>query len=105
MALDTVSVVIILLMAFLGYVEHIQWLFIGGLILFILVVRSIGLIALCLAGIAAVHFVPQLRDNWFIVLVVLVGLIILITSRKEEGGGGDMYSPELMQMLGGYGGH
>jgi hypothetical protein len=104
MALDTLSIVVILLMAFIGYVEHITWLFIGGLILFILVVRSIGLVVLAIGGIAAMHFVKLLRDNWIVVLVIIIGLIILVTSRKEEGGG-EMYSPELMQMLGGYGGH
>lgn len=97
--MDTLSVAVLLLLAFMAWGSGITWLFVGAMILFVITVRSFGLIALVLGGIGAIYFL-HLQQHWFIIAAGITGLAILIASRKEKAGS-EAYSPELMRLLGG----
>lgn len=101
--MDALSLTILLLIAFVALNQKITWLFFGAIILFILVCRSISVILILIAALAAMY-IFKLQEHWFVVLALVVGAVILVQSRK--GGapeGGEMYSPELMRLLGGGG--
>lgn len=102
--MDTFSMVVILLIAAIAYAQGIWWLFIGMLLLFILTIGSLPLILVTLAGFGFLYFF-DLKQHWFIFLVILLGLTIIISERKKPAGASEeYYSPELMQLLGGGGG-
>ena len=97
--MDTVSVTVLLLLAFMAWGSGITWLFIGATILFVITARSFGLILIVLGGFAVLYFF-HLQEQWFIVAAVVIGIAILMASRKQKAGS-EMYSPELMRLLGG----
>lgn len=90
---------ILLLLAFLAWSQGITWLFLGSLVLFIIVARSIGIVFLVITGIAALYFL-HMQQYWFILLILIVAFILLVQSKKQAGAS-EMYSPELMRLLGG----
>jgi hypothetical protein len=104
--MDPFSMIIVLLIALMAWSQGISWLFFGAIILFIITARRIGIIAIALVVFGTIY-VLKLRsiEQLFIVAVVLVGATLWAARKEEAGGGGEMYSPELMQLLGGYGGH
>jgi len=97
--MDTISMTILLLIAFVAWSQGITWLFVGALILFIIVARSIGIAFLAIAGISLLYFL-QLGEYWFVILIMLVVVILLVKDRKGAAGG-EFYSPELMKLLAG----
>ena len=101
--MDTLSIVILLLVAFLGYNQGITWLFVGALILIIIASRSIGVTFLIIAALGALYLL-NLGEYWYILLILIAVVLILTKGMKEQQTEG-MYSPELMQLLGGGGGY
>ena len=102
--MDTFSLVVILLIAFIAYANGIWWLFLGMLVLFIITMRSKALIALTLAGFGIMYFL-KLEQHWFIFMIVVLGLAVAINERNKPAGGQEYMSPELMQLLSGGGDH
>ena len=102
--MDTLSIVILLLIAFLGFSQNITWLFVGALILIVIASRSIGVTFLIISGIGAIYLL-NLHQYWYVLLILIAVILILTKGMKEEGEGAGMYSPELMQLLGGGGGY
>ncbi len=102
--MDTLSIVILLIVAFLGYSQGIIWLFVGALILIIITARSVGVAFLIIAALGALYLL-NLGEYWYILLILLAVILILTKGMKEGAGGeGGAYSPELMQLLQGAGG-
>lgn len=104
--MDSLSMVLLLIVAFVGWSQGITWLFLGSLILLMVTARSIGVMCLVLGGLFAVYFL-KLGQYWYVVLILMALIIVLTKGRKEKGGyGSEMYSPEMMQqLLGGQGGY
>ena len=100
--MDTLSFVVLMLIAFLALSQNIVWLFAAIMGLMLILAGSWPLRIVILIGTIGIYFF-ELQQYWFIFFVVLSGLIILIGERKPQtGGGGDeQYSPELMRLLGG----
>ncbi|MBI1973868.1 hypothetical protein HYS54_03560 [Candidatus Micrarchaeota archaeon] len=99
---DTLSMVILLLIAFAAWSQGITWLFFGSLVLLVVVARSVSIFIVVALGLGAVYFL-KLQQYLFLIMVVIAAAIILVKGRHEtsSGGGGEMYSPELMKLLGG----
>ena len=97
--METVSMVILLIIAFLAWSEGITWLFVGSLILFIILARSITVMFVAIIGIAALYLL-RLGQYWFIMLIIVILIALLVQSRKRAKAP-EFYSPELMRLLGG----
>ena len=99
--MDVFAIIVLLLISFLAWQQGIQWLFVGGIILLILMARSIAITIVVLAGIGGVYFL-DLQQYWWIVMCLIAGVVLVISGKKgEAAGGGEFYSPELMKLLGG----
>lgn len=102
--MDTLTLAIILLVAFVAYQQAVWWLFGIMIVLFLLLARSVGVSLLVIAGFGVLYLF-KLQQHWFIFMVLIVGLAIVINERKKPAGAGEeAMSPELMQLLGQYGG-
>ena len=102
--MDTLSIVILLLVAFLAFNQGITWLFVGALILIIVAARSVSVAFLIIVGVGILYLL-NLHEYWYILLILIVVILILTKGLSEQAGGAEgMYSPELMQLLGGGGG-
>ena len=97
--MDSLSIMVLLLIAFLAWSQAIEWLF--WIILFVIIVtaKSIPLAIFILAIVGGMWYL-NLRQYWFIALIAIAA-IVLVMSRKHKGAGSEMYSPELMKLLGG----
>lgn len=99
--MDTLSLVVLMLIAFLALSQNIVWLFAAIMGVMLILAGSWLLRIVILAGTAGIYFL-EMQQYWFIFFAVLAGLIIIIGERKPPTGGGDeQYSPELMKLLGG----
>lgn len=99
--MDTFSTAVLLLVLFLALQQNITWLWVGMLFLIAILVRRIGIIFVVSASTAALYFL-KLQDYWFIFMMVSLGAVLLF--EKKEEAPPEAYSPEMMQLLGGYGG-
>lgn len=86
-------------MAFLAWSQNLEWLFWGLILLLIITARSIGLTVIIILLVGAMWFL-ELRQYWFVFLVIIAGVVLALSGRKK-GAGQEMYSPELMKLLGG----
>jgi len=102
--MDPFAVIVLLLISFLAWQYNIQWLFLGGLVLLIIMARSIAITVAVLGGIGFLYYFGM-KEYWWIVLCIIAGIVIVISTKKGGGhgadAGGEMYSPELMRLLGG----
>lgn len=99
--IDTSSMVILLLIAFIAWtIPGLEWLFLGLLILFLLTSGSIAISVFTLMGVAVLYLL-ELKQYWFVLMFILVGLILLLEGRRKKPREEEYYSPELMQLLGG----
>ncbi len=87
-------------MAFLAWSMQINWLFFVLLFLVIVVSKSKLIAFLIITGTAFIYLF-RLTDYFFLFFLLIAGVVILMGA-KERGGGAEMYSPELMRLLGGY---
>jgi hypothetical protein len=94
--------VVLLLITFIAWSLNITWLFFGMLILFILTSGSVTISAVTLVGVGLMYFL-ELSQYWFILMFIIVGLMLMLQGRKKDSGQQEMYSPELMELLGGGG--
>lgn len=94
--MDPFAAVILLLITFMAYVQGITWLFIGGLILILILVRSVSVFLAAVGGILLLEFLGM-QEYWFIVLAIIAGLILWKEHRKKKGS--EYYSPEMAQLL------
>lgn len=102
MLMDTISVIFILIMTFLSFQQGISWLFYGSVLLFIVTVRQPSIIFIFLLIIGIMQYF-NLFDYWFILLAVIVAFVLMRQPPEQApaGGADEMYSPELMELLGG----
>jgi len=103
--MDTLSIVVLLLIAFIGFSQGITWLFVGALVLIVIASRSLGVAVLIIVGVGTLYLL-NLHEYWYVLLILIVVILILTKGLTEQGAAGaeGMYSPELMQLLGGGGG-
>jgi len=103
--MDTLSIAVLLLIAFLAFQQGIVWLFAGIMVLTAIITKSWGVRIIIILGTVALVLFEFLSQYWFVLFALIAGLVILINERTSGGGGGgnEAYSPELMQMLGGGG--
>lgn len=99
--MDTFSTAVMLLLLFLALQVGITWLWVGLLLLMAILVRRIGIILVVSGSVAALYFL-KLQGYWFVFLVISLAAVLLF--QKKEEAPPEMYSPEMMQLLGGYGG-
>ena len=92
--------VVLLLITFIAWSLGIEWLFFGMLILFVLTSGSVAVSAVTLAGVGLMYFLG-LSEYWFIIMLVIVGVMLLVQGKKKDSGQQEYYSPELMKLLGG----
>jgi ABC-type Fe3+-siderophore transport system permease subunit len=97
--LDSLSVVVLLLLAFLAWSMNVQILALGAVIFLIILARSFAIAAVVIIGMGSLYFF-KLDDYWFIIFVVIAGVCLFLSERKGSAGG-EAYSPELMRLLGG----
>ena len=100
--MDSLSIIVMLLIAFLGLQQGIHWLFIGVMFLTAVIAKNWGLRIIIVLGTAAMYLL-NLSQYWFVLFAVIAGLTILLAEKTGDSGGGgeEAYSPELMRMLGG----
>ncbi len=96
--MDPMTVIILLLVAFLAWQQGIDWLFIVTFALMVVLARSITITLVAVLAVIAMYM--GYAQYWWIFLMVIGG-IALYASAKKGGGGGEYYSPELMRLLGG----
>jgi len=100
--MDTFTTVVMLLIAFMAWYQGFDYIFLGLAAFTILLSHSLGMALILMAGIGAVYLFG-LKEYWFILFIILVAFVILKKEKKENAsGGGESYSPELMNLLGGY---
>jgi len=98
--MDSLSVIILLLMAFLAWSSKVEWLFLVLLLLVIIVSKSKLIAFLIITGVGFIYFF-RLTDYFFLFFLVIAG-VILFMGAKKKAIGTENYSPELMRLLGGY---
>ncbi|MBS3060084.1 MAG: hypothetical protein J4432_01095 [DPANN group archaeon] len=99
--MDSLSIVIVLLVTFLAYQQGIPWLFWGSVLLFVVTVRQPSVIIVFGLGLLALQFL-RLQDFWFIILAIIVAFVLMTQKEQPKPAGGEeLYSPELMELLGG----
>jgi hypothetical protein len=99
--MDTLSLVVLMLIAFLALSQNIAWLFALVMGIMLLLAGNWPIRIVILIGTIGIYFF-ELTQYWFIFFAALAGLIIIIGERKPPSGGGEeAYSPELMRLLGG----
>lgn len=102
--MDTLSIAVLLLIAFLAFQQEIIWLFAGIMVLTAIITKSWGVRIVIILGTIALVLFEFLSQYWFVLFALIAGLVILINERSSnKEGGNEAYSPELMQMLGGGG--
>ncbi|MEM0372694.1 MAG: hypothetical protein QXO69_02535 [archaeon] len=98
--MDTLSLVVLMFIAFLALSQNILWLFAVLMGLMVVLAGSWLLRIVIIAGAAGIYFF-NMQQYWFVFFAALAGLIIIIGEKKQGGGGEEQYSPELMRLLGG----
>ncbi len=96
--MDPFSAIVLLLISFMAYTQGITWLFIGGLILILILLRSISIFIVAVGSIAFLE-IFGLQEYWFVALALLAVLILLRERRKRKSQ--EYYSAEMAQLLGG----
>ncbi len=98
--MDTFTTVVMLLIAFMSWDMGFDYIFIGLILFIIILDRNLGTAVLLIGGVAAAYLF-SLKQYWYIIFFVIVAYLI-IKEEKKSTKGGESYSPELMNLLGGY---
>ena len=96
--MDPMSMIILLLVAFLALQQGLDQLFYLVMIVLIILARSVSVTVLGIIVLAMVYL--GYSQYWWIFLGILAG-VVLYGAAKSEKAGGEYYSPELMRLLGG----
>jgi len=94
--MDSFSTIIMLLMVFIAYVQGILWFAIGGLIVLLLLTKSILIFLVSAGGIGIIEFLGM-QEYWFVVLFATAALILIRERRKSKEE--DFYSTEMLDLL------
>ena len=98
--MDTFTTVIMLLIAFMSWDMGFDYIFLGFIAFIIILDRNLGTALLLIGGIAVVYLF-NFKQYWYILFFIIVAYL-LIKEEKKSTKGGETYSPELMNLLGGY---
>ncbi len=94
--MDPFAAIVLLVISFMAYTQGIMWLFIGGMFLILILLRSVPVFIAAIGGIAFLEYF-NLQQYWFAVLALLAVMILWREHRKKKSE--EFYSPEMMQML------
>jgi hypothetical protein len=99
--MDTFTTVVMLLIAFLAWDMGFDYIFLGFIGFIILLDRKWGT-AIILGGGVAVTYYFSLKQYWYVLFFIIVAYLLIKEEKSKGKTSGESYSPELMNLLGGY---
>lgn len=103
--MDSFSIIVLILVAFLAYQANIIYIFWGTMLLAAIFANKWLLRIVMIAAIIVSFFLPNFMKTWWIPILIVIGVLVLLINEKQaaSGGGGsydDYSSAELMKLLG-----
>ncbi len=99
--MDTFTTVVMLLIAFMAWSMGFDYIFLGLAAFTILLSHSWGMASILILGIGAVYLFG-LKEYWFVLFIIIIAFVLIKNEKQGSNAGGGSYSPELMNLLGGY---
>jgi len=94
--MDEFPELVMLLIIFIAYVQGIIWLAIGGLIILVIITKSLLVFIISAGGIATLEIL-EIQEYWYIILFIVAAIVLIGKYRERRKS--EFSSGEMLDML------